>query len=358
MIRSGPLSPAGFVSLLTNAPGGLLIDWTRRRRLLLASASLMVGCCFGSCRWVCGSRVAVFMLLAVAGLAQPLFGPLTNAFTLFLVGHSDLNRALGIKEGWNHAGNIAAAVLAMLLVGYFSVVAVFLMIGVVSVFAAASGLLIQPSELNGNRGTTSTKRDEARCGFVDVLRDPNVLILLASSVLFHFANAPVMPLVAQKIRHVGGTNSQVAGVVLMAQAVMIPVALLAGLLGDRWGRKPVLGIGFAVLPVRHLPVRLHRRPRPARRLQALDGIGAGIFGVTAVAVCGDLTRGRGHFNGLAGVLATAIGTGGAVGTLVSGLIVQILASPPRSSRSVESQWQGLCCSSAGCPRSEVQGPKI
>jgi MFS family permease len=313
---------AGFVSLLTNAPGGLLIDWTRRRRLLLASASLMVGFCFTLLPLVCGSQAAVFALLAAAGLAQPLFGPLTNAFTLFLVGHSDLNRALGIKEGWNHAGNIAAAVLAMLLVGYFSVVAVFLMIGVVSLFAAASGLLIRPEELKGNRGTVSTKVDEARCRFADVLRDPIVLILLASSVLFHFANAPVMPLVAQKIRHVGGSNTLVASTVLIAQSVMIPVALLAGWLGERWGRKPVLAIGFVVLPVRIALYACTDDPYLLVVLQSLDGIGAGIFGVTAVAVCGDLTRGRGHFNGLAGVLGTAVGIGGVAGNLLSGLIVQ------------------------------------
>ena len=32
--------------------------------------------------------------------------------------------------------------------------------------------------------------------------------------------------------------------VLAAQAVMIPVALLAGWLGEIWGRKPVFAIGF------------------------------------------------------------------------------------------------------------------
>jgi MFS family permease len=316
------VASAGFVSLLTNAPGGLLIDWMRRRRLLLASASMMVGFCFALLPWVCGSRVAVFALLAAAGLAQPLFGPLTNAFTLFLVGHSDLNRALGIKEGWNHAGNIAAAVLAILLVWCFSVVAVFRMIGVVSVFAAASGLLIRPGELNGNRSTVTTKTGEVPCSFVDLFRDPIVLILLASCVLFHFANAPVMPLVAQKIRHVGGSNTLVASVVLIAQSVMIPVALLAGWLGERWGRKPVLTIGFVVLPVRIALYACTDDPYLLVALQSLDGIGAGIFGVTAVAVCGDLTRRRGHFNGLAGVLGTAIGIGGVGGSLLSGLIVQ------------------------------------
>ena len=154
-----------------------------------------------------------------------------------------------------------------------------------------------------------------------MLRDRGVVILLASAMLFHLANAPVMPLVGQKITHVEGSDDLVAAVVLVAQSVMIPVSLLAGSLGQRFGRKPILAVGFIVLPIRIFLYTLTDDPAELVALQALDGIGAGIFGVTAVAVCGDLTHKRGHFNALVGVLGTAGGLGGVVGPLVSGLIV-------------------------------------
>jgi hypothetical protein len=160
--------------------------------------------------------------------------------------------------------------------------------------------------------------------FRELLCDGRVAVLLASAALFHLANAPVMPLVAQKVAYVGGSNSQVAGVVLTAQAVMIPAALLAGWLGDSWGRKPVFAVGFIVLPLRIALYALTNDPRLLVILQALDGIGAGIFGVTAVAMCADLTRGRGHFNALVGVLATAGGLGPVIGSLAAGIIVQQL----------------------------------
>ena len=35
-------------------------------------------------------------------------------------------------------------------------------------------------------------------------------------------------------------------------------------------------------------------------LQTLDGIGAGVYGVVIVAICADLTKGKGGFNALAG----------------------------------------------------------
>jgi MFS family permease len=56
-------------------------------------------------------------------------------------------------------------------------------------------------------------------------------------------------------------------------------------------------------------------------LQALDGIGAGIYGVVIVATCADLTRGQGGFNTLQGLIATAQSAGGVIGPLLAGYIV-------------------------------------
>jgi predicted MFS family arabinose efflux permease len=316
---------AGLIGFLANSPGGLLIDHTRHRRLLLAASSLLVGGCFALLPLRPDSRIWVFALLAAAALGKPLFGPLVNALTLGLVGHAGLNRAVGISEGWNHAGNLAAALTAMVLVSRFPVTSVFLAVTAVSVLAAGCVFLIQPGERDENRAPGLARPSaQPTVRFLDLIRDWRVATLLASATLFHLANAPVMPLVAQKIKYVGGSNGQVAGVVFMAQAVMIPAALLAGLLGERWGRKPILAVGFAVLPVRIALYALSDEATVLVALQALDGIGAGIFGVTAVAICGDLTRGRGHFNALMGVLATAGGLGGVVGPLAAGLLVQHL----------------------------------
>jgi hypothetical protein len=62
-----------------------------------------------------------------------------------------------------------------------------------------------------------------------------VVILFAATALFHLANAPVMPLVALYVKQLQGSDRQVAAVVLVAQTVTIPVALLTGGLCDRWG---------------------------------------------------------------------------------------------------------------------------
>ena len=56
----------------------------------------------------------------------------------------------------------------------------------------------------------------------------------------------------------------------------------------------------------------------------LDGIGAGIYGVVIVAMCADLTRGKGGFNALSGMIATALAVGGVIGPLGAGFLAQHL----------------------------------
>jgi MFS family permease len=105
---------------------------------------------------------------------------------------------------------------------------------------------------------------------------------------------------------------------------MIPVALAAGRLCDRWGRKTVFAIGFVVLPVRIFLYSLTDDPWMLVALETLDGIGAGIYGVAIVAMCADLTRGKGGFNALSGMMATALAIGGVIGPLGAGRLAERL----------------------------------
>jgi len=243
---------AGLVGLLATAMSGFVVDRCRHRQALMAGAACLVGGCFGLLPLVPAGFVWICALLALAAVFNSLFGPLTGALTLGLVSHSRLSRALGINQSWDHAGNIMAAMMAAVLVRYFPIASVFYAVAAASALTAAAVFLIRRSELNDRRaeGLGGRRNSPPAVRFRTVLCDWRIAVLLGSAALFHLANAPVMPLVAQKVMYVGGSSSQMAGVVLAAQAVMIPVALLAGRLGESWGRKPVLAVGFVVLPIR------------------------------------------------------------------------------------------------------------
>ena len=109
--------------------------------------------------------------------------------------------------------------------------------------------------------------------------------------------------------------------IIAAQLIMLPVALLVGKTADRLGRKPILLIGFAVLPVRALLYTFSNAAPWLIAVQLLDGIGAGIFGAVTPLVIADLMRGTGRFNLAQGAVATMQGLGASLSGLAAGLIV-------------------------------------
>jgi MFS family permease len=316
---------AGLGVFLMQTPAGYLTDIIRRRRMLLAVASIALGICYGVLPMAGANPVVIDTLLFFSGVAQAFFLPVLGALALGLAGHKGLSKMMGTNQSFNHAGNLAAALLAVGIVAVAGTNAIFYAVFAVSIMAAISTGLIRSEEIDETLASGACeKQSDAPSGLRGLLRDRRVQILIVSTALFHLANAPVMPLVAQNVKHLAGTDRQIAYVVLVAQAVMIPVSLLAGWLMDRWGRKPVFAIGFIALPIRIALYAVAQTPEQLILIQTLDGIGAGIYGVVIVAVCADLTRGKGGFNALAGLIATALSVGAVIGPLGTGLLTQYL----------------------------------
>ncbi len=313
---------AGLGTVLFQTPAGILTDRVSSRRFLFAASSILTGVCFALIPAVAYSAAWVYSLLFVSGMAQSFFGPLLGALALALVGHAALNRTYGANQGWNHAGNIAAALAAIALVKVSGVNSIFYAVGASSFLAALSVLLIRRGDLHEKRATGLEDGEKSSASWTDLLRDRRFLWLAVAVFLFHLANAPILPMVALYVKQLHGSDSLMTATVLTAQIVMVPVALLAARYCDSWGRKPVMAIAFWVLPLRILSYTLVSTPKGVVLLQALDGIGAGIYGVAIVALTADLTKGRGRFNTMMGLFATALGIGAVVGPLIAGLLEQ------------------------------------
>jgi MFS family permease len=309
----------GLGTLLFQTPAGILVDRLRSRRALFACASVAVGLFLGLIPLVPATAPWLDPLLFLAGAAQSVFIPVLGALALALVGYKSLNRTLGENQGWNHAGNIFAALGAFLAIRRFGSSSIFLAVASAALLGAASVFLIRRSELNE---TIASGGERTRAGWRNLLASRPIVFLILAVAAFHLANAPVLPLTALYIKQLGGATALTTFTVFSAQVVMVPVAWIAGRLCDSWGNKPVMAIAFWVLPFRILSYTLTHDPRTVVFLQALDGIGAGIFGVTIVAFAAHLTRGKGQFNSLLGVFATAQAVGGVAGPILSGLLLQ------------------------------------
>ncbi len=140
---------------------------------------------------------------------------------------------------------------------------------------------------------------------------------------FHFANAPLLPLVGQKLAqsHPGWATALMSGCIVAAQLIMLPVALAVGRTAGRLDRKPILLLGFAVLPVRAVLYTLSDSAPWLIAVQLVDGVGAGIFGAITPLVIADLMRGSGRFNLAQGAVATAQGVGASLSGLAAGIVV-------------------------------------
>ena len=173
-------------------------------------------------------------------------------------------------------------------------------------------------------GEEEDKPDEQHhlSGIMQLLSDRRILIFCIAVVLFHFANAAMLPLVGQRLAQGKAVDATVymSACIIVAQLVMIPIANLAGRLTNA-GRKPIFLLG-AVLPIRGVLYTLSDNPYFLVSVQILDGIAGGIFGVLSVLVVTDLTKGTGRFNVTQGAPNTAIGIGAALSNLLAGFVVR------------------------------------
>jgi MFS family permease len=340
------MSAMGIATMAAQTPAGAFIDRTRRKRLAIAVAAAAVG--VGAVAMVLHPTVPTILAAQVLmGSSSAIFGPAVAAISLGLVGHACLSRRTGRNEAFNHTGNVGAAVLAMIIGDYIAYEGIFYLLAAMCAATIAAARLIRPGEIDHDLARGAAVADEPEpvregceraashpeaaagsgsriAGLGELFGDRRILIFSASVVLFHFANAAMLPLAGLKLSHghEHGAAGNMSACIIAAQPVMVPVALLASRLAVSWGRRPVFLVGFAILPIRGFLYTMTTSPYALVGIQFLDGIGAGILGVVGTLVIADLTRGTGRFNLMQGALATATGIGAASSNLMTGFVVK------------------------------------
>jgi len=148
-------------------------------------------------------------------------------------------------------------------------------------------------------------------------------VFMACAVLFHFANASMLPLLATVLGAGKARQSSLllSSCIVMTQIVVVLFAPWCGRQAQRWGRRPLLLLGFAFLPLRALLFSMTTRPELLVAFQVLDGLAATVFMIVAPLVVADVTRGTGRFNVAQGAIGTATAAGAAVSTAVTGYVV-------------------------------------
>lgn len=317
------LTAGGIAGIITQTPAGALVDRARSKRMLIAIGAGMI--CTGALMIAWWPAVASVMTAQVLiGAVSSVFNPAVAAIALGLVGHKLFDLRQGRNQSWNSAGNVVAAVSMGLIGTYVGPKWIFYMVPAFAIPMMLSLLLIRPQEVDYElaRGARDGV-DAGRANYLELLKDRILMTFLACVVLFHFANAAMLPLVGEMLSEgkAGTAPLFMMGCVVVTQSVITALAWPAGRLAERLGRKPILLIGFAALPVRGLLFAFVHNTYELMAIQVLDGVGAGIFGVVAILVIADLTRGTGRFNLTQGAIFTALGIGASLSQFIAGAIV-------------------------------------
>ncbi|WP_376092557.1 MFS transporter [Roseomonas sp. CCTCC AB2023176] len=317
---------AGIVGLLAQTPMGALMDRTRRKRAVVVAAALAVTLSCAALPFISGFA-AVAATQSLAAVAGAVFPPAIAAVTLGIVGPRAFARRVGRNEAFNHAGNAASAALAAGTAVLFGPVVVFWIMAALALLSIGAVLAIPAAAIRDDvaRGLGDCgAAGDGPSGWQILLTCRPLLIFAALMACFHLANAAMLPTVGQKLTRVVGQDyatSLMAGCIVAAQCVMVPVAMLVGARAEAWGRKPIFLVAFGVLAARGFLYTVSDAPWWLLGVQALDGVGAGIFGALFPVVIADLTRGTGRFNVSQGAVATAQGLGAALSASLAGQVI-------------------------------------
>jgi MFS family permease len=316
------LTFGGLAGVLAQIPIGAWVDATARKRALLAGAILATA--LSAIALAAGPGLP--MILAAQGLhgaSTAVMGPVVVALSLGMVTtRGELGKRLGRNRRFDSAGNLASAGL-MGLAGYaLSPVSIFWVTALLAVPALLCIALIAPRDID-NAAARGSAPEGPPGRLADLGTNHRFLVFMACAVLFHFANASMLPLLgtvfaATRMRQ---SSLLLSACIMMTQVVVMLVAPWCGRQAERIGRRPLLLAGFALQPLRAILFSMTTRPDLLIAIQVLDGLAATVFMITAPLVIADVTRGTGRFNVAQGAIGTATAAGAALSTTVTGYIV-------------------------------------
>jgi len=311
-----------LAALLLQIPAGALVDIVPAKRLL---AALAVACISGSALllalWPFFSVVVVAKLLHAT--ANCLLGPTLAAISLGLVGYRLLSIRLGRNARYLSLGNaIAAGVMGG--VGYaVSNQAIFLLTAALAIPTLIALSQIRPDDIDPDLARGGGRLEHAKpSAWRSVLRNRTFLIFASAILLFQFANAASLPIMAGLwATRLPETVTLILSICIFGpQFVVVAIAPLVGLKAQIWGRRPLLVLCFGALALRCAIFAVTGEPSVVIAAQLLDGVCAATLGVLVPLVTADVMRGSGHYNLAQGMVGAAVSIGASFSTTMAGFI--------------------------------------
>jgi MFS family permease len=166
----------------------------------------------------------------------------------------------------------------------------------------------------------------------DLGKNRNLYIFAACVFLFQFADASLLPVVGQNLAQSEAEYASIfmAGLIVVPQIVVALLSPWMGYYSEKWGRKPLLLLGFGLEIIRTLLFAFSANVSVLLTAQLLGGISAAAVTVLTILVVTDLTTGTGRFNLIRGFIGTLIAIAASISTTATGFLFEALGN-----------WQGF-----------------
>ena len=318
------LTISGLVALAGQMPGGALVDAARSERLVAAFAVLAISAsAFSYAAWPIFPVVLTAAVMHAA--ASCVLGPAIAAISLGLVGHAAVGERLGRNARFASIGTGVAAA-GMGACGYFIsnravfFVTVALCIPTLFALSRIRGEEIDVERAHGGKPVPHPGQPTAILR--ELMRNRALVIFAGCAILFHLANAAMLPQVASIVTMRSSTwaTALVGACIVVPQLVVAAFGPWVGCQAQVWGRRPLILLGFAALPIRGLLFAFVSNPYLLVVAQALDGVSAAVLGVLVPLIVADVTRGSGHFNLAQGVVGSGVGIGASLSLTLAGYL--------------------------------------
>jgi MFS family permease len=322
------LTVGTVAGVISQIPGGALVDALRWKRGLAAIGIGML--CVSALIFALMPSVAlVFVAEILHGLTAGIVTPTIAAISLGLVGRRAMSLRTGRNYRFNAAGNALTAIMG--LAGqYFAKSAIFFGAAALCIPALVALSRIRADEIDYARARNAGKGEQAKSyhRIFDLGKNRNLYIFAACVFLFQFADASLLPVVGQNLAQSETEHASLlmAGLIVVPQIVVALLSPWVGYYSDKWGRKPLLLVGFGLEIIRALLFAFSANVSVLLTAQLLGGISAAAVTVLTILVITDLTTGTGRFNLVRGFIGTLIAIAASISTTATGFLFEALGN--------------------------------
>jgi len=318
------LSTGTIASMVSQVPAGALVDAMRNKRTAVATAIAAIGVsALAIALWP--NFLAISAAEVLHSFASAVLGPAVAAITLALVDQSAFGERLGRNARYAAIGNAAAAGVMGVFAYSLGDRAVFLFAAALAIpaLAALASLREAASPPLRPRPAASPREPvRSRARSWQFLMDRRLIAFAVCAVLFHLANAAMLPIAAAAVtkRAESAAGLIIAACIVGPQLITALLSPWVGRAAEIWGRRPILLLGFSALPIRGILLAGIGDPYLIIAIQLIDGLGAAVFGVLFPLIVADITRDTGNYTTSLGLVGLAIGGGATLSTVLVGLV--------------------------------------